>query len=241
MNALKCGLVVAVLVAGVSSVYADLTDPPYYTFNDFRNHNNADTATGENQLFMSVTAYGTNQVLFWFWNTGPNPSSITHVYFDDGSLFALASVIDDGAPPTGPPWEGVYFSQDVDKPWNAPDLPGGQELNPPFVTNRYPAESGKKQKFDLWAEGADPPPVAFGVNPDEWLGVVFDLESGMTLDDTIANLGSGGLRVGIFVQGFAYGGSESFINNPVPIPAPGAALLGVLGLSLVGWVKRRLS
>lgn len=57
------------------------------------NNNAADCATGQAQLTAEVVSLGSN-VLFWFKNTGANASSITDVYFDDGSLLALAGLID---------------------------------------------------------------------------------------------------------------------------------------------------
>jgi len=56
------------------------------------------------QLSVDVTEYGTNQVLFTFYNDGPldsdydvtNPldSIITGVYFDDGALFDIWEIIE---------------------------------------------------------------------------------------------------------------------------------------------------
>jgi hypothetical protein len=70
-----------------------------------------------------------------------------------------------------------------------------------------------------------------GINPGEWLRFTFlgDLAS------TIADIYSGDLRVGLHVQGFAGGGSDSFVT-----PEPGT--LAVLGFSLValaGLTRRR--
>jgi hypothetical protein len=52
----------------------------------------------------------------------------------------------------------------------------------------------------------------------------------------IADSGDSILDSGVFIQA----GSFSDIPHPV-IPAPGAALLGMIGLGLAGWVKRRLA
>jgi hypothetical protein len=171
----------------------------------------ADCATGEAQLTVDVTDPGGNQVLFHFRNmAGGNASSITDVYFDDGSLLGLSQIMN------GP---GVSFSQYA----SPPILPGGNNVSPPFVvTEGFLADS-------------DPPVQPNGVNPGEWLKIYFDLQSGKNFNDAIADLTDGSLRIGIHVQGFTGGGSESFVNTPVPIPAAvwlfGSGLLGLVALA----------
>ena len=187
------------------------------------NNNAADCATGEAQLSAEVTSYGigtgaggVDQVLFSFYNTGGDASSITGVYFDDGSLLGVSSLIDADDGVGGDP--GVDFSLGAEPM----DLPGGNTATPPFQTTiGFLADS-------------DPPVEPNGVNPGEWLGIVFDLQGSQSFGDLVADLTDGSLRVGLQVQGFYYGGSESFINNPVPVPAAiwlfGSGLLGLIGV-----------
>jgi hypothetical protein len=124
----------------------------------------------------------------------------------------------------------VQFAQDA-TPQN---LPGGNGIG--FETTAgFSADS-------------DPPVQPNGVNPGESLGVIFNLISGKTYQDTLAaiDLGLGGsvygsLRIGIHVQGFADGGSESFVNTHV-IPEPaGLMVWSLLGLAAAscGVMRRR--
>ena len=46
------------------------------------------------QLSVAVSPYAGGRVLFTFENAGPDPSIIADVYFDDGSLLAIAELID---------------------------------------------------------------------------------------------------------------------------------------------------
>ena len=66
--------------------------------------------------------------------------------------------------------------------------------------------------------------------PGETLGVVFSLRAGGSHADVISELGDGSLRIGIHVQAFASGGSESFVNT-VPDPSPAALLLAASTLA----------
>jgi hypothetical protein len=180
-------------------------------FDCLTNNLAGDCAIGEAQLTVEVSDQGGGVVRFHFKNAGPQPSAISEVYFDDGSLLLLSSVID------GP---GVDFEPDA----NPPNLPGGQLADPDFeVTEGFLAESV-------------PSPVMNGVGPLEWVMIQFTLQGGQSFADVIDELETGELRIGIHVIGFASGGSESFIN----VPVPGTGLL--MGVGLWAWaalVSRR--
>ena len=190
-------------------------------FVNITNNNAGDAAIGEAQLWVDVTsAEGGSQALFTFGNDGPYASSICDVYFDDGTLLGIADIYDNGH-------AGVSFTQDA-SPGN---LPGGNDILPNFETTAgFSADS-------------DPPAQPNGVNPGETLGILFNLQSGGDFDDVVAELLDGSLRIGIHVQGFDTGGSESFINDddglldPQAIPEPGTMLLlgsGLIGIAVTG-------
>jgi hypothetical protein len=214
-NMMKRLILLAIVTAlGVhpASTIANIT----YSFECITNNKANDAATGEAQLLVTASDVGGNNTHFNFINTGPVACSITDVYFDDdASVLSAIAMIDNSDP-------GVSFSQ-LASPGN---LPGGNTVVPAFITTLgFSADS-------------NPPIVANGVNPYESLGIIFEMQSGSTFDDIINSINTGNLRIGIHVQGFYCGGSESFINNGV-IPAPGAFILGSIGVSLIGWLRTR--
>lgn len=203
-----------------------------YGFTRVAPNNATNAATGEAQLTVDVTdvGVGPNQVAFIFRNAGPLDSSITDIYFDDGSLLGMVLPITDSG-------IGVDFSQGA----NPGNLPGGNTIDFQPSTNLFTADS-------------NPPAQPNGVNPGEFVRVVFDLIAGQDFADVIAALTlglanpgvdvTGGLRIGIHVQGFANNGSEAFVNGgptpgPTPVPEPSTVLMGLMGLGALGFVQLR--
>lgn len=194
-----------------------------YDFSNLTDNNDTDAAIGEAQMFVDVLEVSgqPNQALFRFRNEGPAASSITDVYFDDGTLLGIASITSSA---------GVSFSQGA-SPGN---LPGGNNLTPVFETTAG------------FLSDSNPPAQPNGVNPGEWLEITFNLKASQTYADVVQALvlagEPGGLRIGIRVQGFDGGGSEGFVNNPgVPTPDGGAtaALLGLGFLGLAALARKR--
>ncbi len=185
-----------------------------YGFTNVSANNLANAMAGEAQLSVDVTDPGMGQVTFAFSNVGTAAMSITDTYWDDdgATLDEIASIVE-GA--------GVDFEVGA----SPPNLPSGNNVG-----------------FDAdFSADSNPPTQPNGVNPGETLSVTFDLLDGVTFADVIGDINSALLRIGLHVQGFANGGSEAFVNAPPSnvIPAPGAALLGLLGLGTVVGARKR--
>jgi hypothetical protein len=167
-----------------------------FGFNNISGNSATNALAGQQQLFIDVTDstggsnLATNQVLFKFSNTGSQASSITQIYLDNGtSLKTMGAITNSGV--------GVDFS----KATGNLNLPSGNNVG--FVSN-----------FGL---KANTPVSQKGVNPSEWVSVLFNLDAGKTLQSVLAEIGSGALRFGMHVQAFANGGSEAFVNKPTAV------------------------
>jgi len=207
-----------VLAAGSASAVS-------FGFGNITNNGNTDVG---GQLSVDVTDSGSNTVTFQFFNAVGTASSITDIYFDDGTLFGISSITVSA---------GVAF----DDPATPSELPGANNANPDFVTSAgFSADS-------------DAPVSSNGVNAaGEWVKITFGLINGKTFADTIAALQAGNnlcascdpdspvdtLRIGLHVQAIgATNGSDSYVT----VPEPTGVLLFGIGALIAGAAIRKRS
>ena len=184
-------------------------------------------STYADQLSVNVTPFG-SMVDFTFSNEGPNPSAITGIYIEDGTLLGLASVIALDPLADDPSRDGIVFGQ----PAHPSNMPGWSTLDPDFQAT---------SAFSVGSNGAPD-----GVSPGESLVLRYVLQPGKTFDDVITALNLGftnpdptahsSLRIGLHVQDI---GSES--DTMILTPIPSAFLLGILGLGMAGVKMRKFA
>ena len=185
-------------------------------------------AIGEAQLSVTVTDAGSGQVLFTFNNTGSYSATIDQVYFEQSSPLGAFSLIDAD--------DGIGGDSRVDFSPGAtpPLLPGGNLVG-------FTVSPGLSADSDAFGQSAVMSPYKPGVETGQSLGVLFNLNSGYMYGDVTGGLENGDIRIGLHVQSFPNGGSEAFVtgNGNGVIPAPGAVMLGSIGIGIVGWLRRR--
>ncbi|MFI4859908.1 MAG: hypothetical protein ACIAXF_04405 [Phycisphaerales bacterium JB063] len=209
MKSLMTGVAAAVLVAGSASAgVADYT----VGFDGVSNNNAANTAAGESQFRLVVSASGAD-VLFTFYNDGPADSVMSELYWDDdaGLLDSMLSIDDSDA--------GVSY-ESVGSSVNPANMPAGNTI---AFTADFATEPNNPQPHN-------------GVGVGESVGVLFS-HSG-AFQDIVNAIESGELRIGLHAQSFANGGSESFVTS-TGVPSPSAAALGLLMIAGLGNRRRR--
>ena len=201
-------LIIAILAASSFVAHAEL-----FTFYSITSNDSSGDAqfVGESQLQMEVTALGMGQVSLVFKNVGPEDSVVTRIYFDFIPELSLSLVaINDG--------NGVEFQS---SPVNPGNLPAGRSMASLF-------------KSDIGVASRNPGPK-YGINPYDSVELIVDYDDSYNF---LGALGNEDLRVGLHVQSFEGGHSESFVNV---IPEPGTLPLLLLGSIAMRWFRIKRS
>jgi hypothetical protein len=214
----KFALVFLAFVFG-SFLFFNAPQAQAYTIGFYKITNNSSSDVS-GQLSVDVNAVGqlTDDVSFRFLNNVGIASSITEIYFDDGTgigtgtLFSTIVGLENSS--------GVNFVQDSIKKVNPQNLPGGNDLSPPFETT---------PGFSAGVDGN----TAAGINAaGEFVTIIFDLKDGKDIDDVLDAINSLDLRIGLHVRAHPDGNSDGYVNVPVPAAAwlLGSGLLGLVAI-----------
>jgi len=163
-------------------------------FKHITDNETKDDCLGQSHYFLDIIEKCNRQVVFTFSNRGPDTCSITELYFHDGNVFSIyVQNVYDADGPKDP------ACSKLTKPGNY------QSAHKPYH------DSGTCRIVKGYPNDADA--MQDGIKSNESLGIVFDLQSGITLADVIAALSKGEFNISIKLQGGMYGARVIFINE----------------------------
>lgn len=180
-----------------------------FTFTNIEN--NTTDISSQLSVDLADTADG---VTFTFWNDVGVTSSVTDIYFDEGTtdLFSGFEILSSSST--------VSFSPTIitDSAASPTNLPGGNAIG---FSADFSADSSGNPSNGIDASGESITFLAIA-------GTEFTSYTAL-LDDVLA----GSFRMGLHVQAFADGKSDAYVSNPNVIPVPAAAWL--FGTALFGF------
>lgn len=161
-------------------------------------------------------------ITFTFWNDVGITSSVTDIYFDEGATdwFSGFEILASS---------GVLYSptEFTDSAADPGVLPGGDAVG---FSADYSADSSGNPENGIDASG-------------EYITFLAIAGTGFTsYTDLLADALAGGFRMGLHVQAFADGASDSYVSvNPVPVPAAGILFASaLLGAGALGRRKKKV-
>jgi hypothetical protein len=157
----------------------------------------ANACIDRSYYFVDVIDISVRQVKFTFYNHEPGTGCITRIYFNDGDLCSLSvQIVMDAEAAEEQPDTCLTTTgscQSVPRPYH--DSTTFQAVRD------CPNKAGGETAHD-------------GICRGESLGVVFELQAGITFADIIAALSRGKLNISIVVLDTLDGNSTLFINDP---------------------------
>lgn len=149
---------------------------------------------GETNFFMDITDIRERQLKITFYNRAPVPCTISDIIFADGGLFSI-SVHSAGG------------SGEVRTPACSFEACSGDHQSAPAPYH----DSSNYQAAKYSTE--DPEALQDGIKPNESLGIIFDLQAGITLADVISALSQGKLNISVKLLGDTRSGGGLLIND----------------------------
>jgi len=145
---------------------------------------------------MDIVDISERRLMISFHSKTPGACQISDIFFSDGHVFSISV-------------QGVRDTAARKDPscYLATNRTGGVYAPDPYSdSSRHPMLHGDP-------EPAGPDNLADGIRGDESLGIVFDLQAGVTLADVVNALRKGRLSISIKVQGEPACNSGIFIND----------------------------
>jgi hypothetical protein len=157
---------------------------------------------GAANFFMDITDISSRQIMITFHNRAPVSCAISDIIFADGDLFSISV-------------QSARGSVEPGKLACTMDAGAGGRRHIPGPYHDYGIER---------LAGDDAVPMKNlqdGIQPNESLGIIFDLQPGTTLVDFISALSTERLNISLKLLGDARGTAGILINDSSPGLSPG--------------------
>ena len=145
-------------------------------------------------FYMDIIDIHERRIMLTFHNQAPVPCAISNIYFEDGDTFSISVQSVRGVGPA----MTQACAIDTDR--------GSQQAVPALYH-----ESCTRQAADCNPEDTDS--MQDGIKPNESLGIVFDLQTGVTLADIVSALSKGMLNISLKLPGIAQDSGGILVND----------------------------